>query len=152
MAVNTRFATGVHAMVLLAAEPNSLHTSEAIAARLETNPVVVRRVFSMLHHAGLVDSHKGPSGGSKLSRPPKQISLADIYKALDTGDLFHTAAFTGEDATQTAGALQQVFKGIERALRDELSKTSLAQITKKAAKAAAKKDGKGAAKKAKSDR
>lgn len=149
MAVNTRFATGVHAMVLLAAEPTTLHTSEAVAARLETNPVVVRRVFSMLHHAGLVESHKGPSGGSKLTRPAKQISLADIYKALDTGDLFHTAEFSGEEATQTAGALQQVFKGIERTLRDELSKTSLAQITKKAAKKAAKKDTKADAKRAK---
>lgn len=145
MAVNTRFATGMHAMVLLAAEPTSLHTSEAVAKRLETNPVVVRRIFSMLHGAGLVESHKGPAGGSKLSRPPKQITLADIYKALDTGDLFHTSEFTGEEAVQTAGALQQVFKGIERTLRDELSKTTLAQVTKKVAK----KTGKPAVKKPK---
>lgn len=140
MAVNTRFATGVHAMVLLAAEPDTLQTSEAIAARLETNPVVVRRVFSLLHHAGLVDSHKGPSGGSKLARPAKQITLADIYKALDTGDLFHTAEFSSEEAAHTAGALHQVFKNIERSLRDELSKTTLSQIAKKATRKAAKAD------------
>jgi Rrf2 family protein len=138
MAVNTRFATGVHAMVLLAAEPDSLQTSEAIASRLETNPVVVRRVFSMLHHAGLVESHKGPSGGSKLGRPAKQITLAEIYKALDTGDLFHTAEFSGEEAIRAADALQQVFKGVERALREELSKTTLAQITKRASRKTAK--------------
>lgn len=138
MAVNTRFATGVHAMVLLAAESGSLQTSEAIASRLETNPVVVRRVFSMLHHAGLVESHKGPSGGSKLARPSKQITLADIYKALDTGELFHTADFSGEEAKRAADALQQVFKGVERSLREELSKTTLAQLTKKAARKPAK--------------
>jgi Rrf2 family protein len=137
MAVNTRFATGVHAMVLLAAEPETLQTSEAIASRLETNPVVVRRVFSMLHHAGLVASHKGPSGGSMLARPAKQITLADIYKALDTGDLFHTADFAGSEAIRTADALHQIFKGVERSLREELTKTTLAQLTKKAAKKAA---------------
>ncbi|ACO32071.1 MULTISPECIES: Rrf2 family transcriptional regulator [Acidobacterium] len=142
MAVNTRFATGVHAMVLLAAEPDTLQTSETIAGRLETNPVVVRRVFSLLHHAGLVDSHKGPSGGSKLARPAKQITLADIYKALDTGDLFHTAEFASEEAAHTASALHQVFKNIERSLRDELSKTTLSQIAKKATRKAAKADGK----------
>uniref|UniRef100_A0A7V4XTJ2 Rrf2 family transcriptional regulator n=1 Tax=Acidobacterium capsulatum TaxID=33075 RepID=A0A7V4XTJ2_9BACT len=142
MAVNTRFATGVHAMVLLAAEPDTLQTSETIAGRLETNPVVVRRVFSLLHHAGLVDSHKGPSGGSKLARPAKQITLADIYKALDTGDLFHTAEFASEEAANTASALHQVFKNIERSLRDELSKTTLSQIAKKATRKAAKADGK----------
>ena len=47
MAANTRFATGVHAMVLLAAEPEELQTSEDVAGKLSINPVVIRRVFSL---------------------------------------------------------------------------------------------------------
>ena len=64
MAINTRFATGVHALVLLAAEPDVLQTSEDVARKLNTNPVVIRRVFSLLQQAELVESQKGPSGGS----------------------------------------------------------------------------------------
>ena len=73
MAANTRFATGVHAMVLLAAEPDGLQTSEDVAGKLSINPVVIRRVFSLLHQAGLLESQKGPHGGSKLARPAKAI-------------------------------------------------------------------------------
>ena len=67
MAANTRFATGVHALVLLAAEPDGLQTSEDVAGKLSINPVVIRRVFSLLHRAGLLESQKGPHGGSKLA-------------------------------------------------------------------------------------
>src|ERR1700733_2037103 len=79
-AVNTRFATGVHALVLLAAEPDILQTTEDVARKLNTNPVVIRRVFSLLQQAELVESQKGPSGGSRLGRPGKEIYPADIYR------------------------------------------------------------------------
>lgn len=142
MAANTRFATGVHAMVLLAAEPEVLHTSDEISARLETNAVVIRRAFAQLHHAGLIASHKGPTGGSRLARPAKEITLAEIYKALELGDLFHTAAYEGDEAQQAAGALLQTFRKLERSLREELSRLTLAQITRKATRTTAKAQGK----------
>lgn len=137
MAANTRFATGVHALVLLADEPDVLQTSDDIAGRLGINPVVIRRVFSLLHRAGLLASQKGPHGGSRLARSPKSITLAEIYQALDGGELFHTAAFPGADSARVGSALKRVFRGAEEALRDELEKTSLSQIVKRSAKKSA---------------
>jgi Rrf2 family protein len=133
MAANTRFATGVHALVLLAAEPDGLQTSEDIAGKLSINPVVIRRVFSLLHRAGLLESQKGPRGGSKLARSAKAITLADIYKALDGGELFHTASLSGQ-ASKVSGALKKVFDGAEAALHEELEKTTLNDLAKKAGK------------------
>ncbi len=130
MAANTRFATGVHALVLLAVEPDGLKTSEEIAERLGINPVVVRRIFSMLRRAGLLESQKGPHGGSKLARSAKQITLADIYGALDGGDLFHTAR-TGSQPAKVSAALKRAFARAEEAMRKELSQTTLNQIAKK---------------------
>jgi Rrf2 family protein len=130
MAVNTRFATGVHALALLASEPDVLQTSDDVAGKLKTNPVVIRRVFSVLHQAGLVDSQKGPHGGSKLAKPAKQITLKDIYAALDGGELFHTAAFEGAEIGKMRSKLKGVFAGAEAALRDELAKTSLSDLVK----------------------
>lgn len=135
MAANTRFATGVHALVLLAAEPDGLQTSEEIAGRLNINPVVIRRVFSLLHQAGLLESQKGPHGGSKLARSAKAITLADIYQALDgEGELFHTGSLSGSHTTKVAAALKKVFADTERALRDELEKTRLSDLVKKTGK------------------
>jgi Rrf2 family protein len=131
MAVNTRFATGVHALALLASEPDVLQTSDDVAEKLRTNPVVIRRVFSLLHQAGLVDSQKGPHGGSRLARAAKQITLADIYAALDGGELFHSAAFEGAETAKLRAKLMGVFEDAEAALRAELKRTSLADLVKK---------------------
>jgi Rrf2 family protein len=134
MAVNTRFATGVHALVLLAAEPDVLQTSEDVARKLNTNPVVIRRVFSMLQTAELVESQKGPHGGSKLARSPKEITLSDIHKALDPGGLFHPATFSGSNHTKVNAALGQVFASVTKVVEKELALTTLSQLSKKAAK------------------
>ena len=134
MAVNTRFATGVHALALLASEPDVLQTSDDVAGKLNTNPVVIRRVFSLLHQAGLVDSQKGPHGGSRLAKSPKQITLAEVYSALDGGEIFHTAPFDGTDSSKLRSRLKNVFAGAEAALRDELERTSLSDLVKRSGK------------------
>jgi len=133
MAINTRFATGVHALVLLAAEPDVLQTSEDVARKLNTNPVVIRRVFSLLQHAELVESQKGPNGGSRLARPAKEITLSDIHRALNSGDLFHSATFSGTQS-KVSSALEQIFSDVARAVEKELEQTTLSQLVKKAAK------------------
>ncbi|HTV83021.1 MAG TPA: Rrf2 family transcriptional regulator [Acidobacteriaceae bacterium] len=134
MAANTRFATGVHAMVLLANEPDGLKTSEEIAGKLDINPVVVRRIFSLLGRAGLLESQKGPHGGSKLARGAKQITLGDIYRALDGGALFHAARLPGARPARVSAVLKRAFARAEEAVREELEKTTLNQIAKKASK------------------
>lgn len=134
MAVNTRFATGVHALLLLAAEPDVLQTSEDVARKLNTNPVVIRRVFSLLQQADLVESQKGPSGGSRLARSAKEISLADIYRALNPGDVLHAASAQGGQSGKLNQVLHQVFRDAQKALEKELSQTSLSQLVKKASK------------------
>ena|ERR1700748_2521165 len=131
MAVNTRFATGVHALLLLAVEPDVLQTSEDVARKLNTTPVVIRRVFSLLQQADLVESQKGPSGGSKLARPAKEITLADIYRALDPGDVFHASSVSAAHSGKVNEALEQVFKDAQKSLEKELAQTTLSQLAKK---------------------
>jgi len=133
MAINTRFATGVHALVLLAAEPDVLQTSEDVARKLNTNPVVIRRVFSMLQHAELVESQKGPNGGSKLARSAKEITLSDIHRALNTGGLLHGATLSGSQSRISA-ALDKIFADVSRAVEKELDQTTLSQLAKKIAR------------------
>jgi len=138
MAVNTRFSTGIHTLVLLAAEPDTQQTSEEIAKKLNTNPVVIRRVLSRLRQAGLVSSQKGPSGGSKLAKAGKSISLGDVYRALEPGSIFHPlghgSGATGEHTAKVDGALEKVFREAQAALHAELDSTSLSQLAKKSEK------------------
>jgi Rrf2 family protein len=119
MAVNCRFATGVHVLVLLASEPDSLQTSTDIALKLDTNPVVVRRVLASLQQAKLIESQKGPTGGSRLLKSPKAISLADVYKAVETGSLFHTPNVRAAAALRVNSALEKIFPGTMIGLVEE---------------------------------
>ncbi len=83
MARNCRFAVAVHIATILALHRESPATSDWIAGSVNTNPVVVRRILSALAKAGLVTSQRGISGGSALAKEPRNISLLDLYRAVD---------------------------------------------------------------------
>jgi len=134
MAVNTRFATGVHTLVLLAAEPELQQTSDEIAKKLNANPVVIRRVLSLLRQAGLVGSQKGPTGGTKLAKPPKAIRLGDIYRALEPSPVLHAPSNSGDQNAKLSSLLEKTIKNAQAALELELDGTTLAQFAKKSEK------------------
>jgi len=134
MAVNTRFCTGIHTLALLAAEPDLQQTSDEIARQLSTNPVVIRRVLSLLRQAGLVSSQKGPSGGSKLAKPAKAIRLGDVYRALEPPSVFRAAKADGDHAAKINLALEKIGRDAQAALVAELNATTLAQLAKRSEK------------------
>lgn len=138
MAANLRFSTGIEALVLMATEPEKYHTSQALAAALTTNAVVVRRLLSALQHAGLVANSKGPAGGSRLAKSAKQITLRDIYRALDTGDLLHRGTHESAETRELRKVTQGVFRKAQKRFEEELDSVTLNQVIKKSGKKAAK--------------
>jgi Rrf2 family protein len=134
MAANTRFSTGVHTLVVLAAEPEVQQTSDEIAAKLKTNAVVIRRVLSLLRQAGLVVSQKGPSGGSKLAKPGKAIRLGDIYRAVETTPVLQSAKNAEESTAKIDEALARIYREAVAAMETELDATTLSQLTKRSEK------------------
>jgi len=84
MAESCRFAFAVHILAVLAHRRGGGGvTSELLAASVNTNPVVVRRVMSTLRRAGLVCCAKGTGGGATLCRDPETIHLDEIYRAME---------------------------------------------------------------------
>jgi Rrf2 family protein len=88
MASNSQFAIAVHTMALLARSGDEFAKSDCIARSVNTNPVVIRRVLCALSDAGLVTSHTGPNGGSRLVLSPATISLLDINRAIEQRAIF----------------------------------------------------------------
>lgn len=83
---NTQFAIGVHMLTLLAAHGSTPTSSEEMAVSGDASPVYVRRVLGRLRDAGLVASRPGVGGGWVLRRPPQQITLADVWRAIQGND------------------------------------------------------------------
>lgn len=63
-------------------------TSEQIALMINTNPVVVRRLFQGLREAGLIHSEKGHGGGWTLEKPLQEITLLEVFTAIGSNELF----------------------------------------------------------------
>ncbi|KMQ58582.1 Rrf2 family transcriptional regulator [Chryseobacterium angstadtii] len=84
---NTRFATAIHIMTLLAKSPQEWLTSEWIAGSINVNPVIVRKELSVLREAGLIVSRQGKEGGTQLSKNADQISISEIYRSVKNTDV-----------------------------------------------------------------
>jgi Rrf2 family protein len=62
--------------------------SEQVAESVNTNAVVIRRMLCELAESKLVVSQSGAMGGSRLARQPEQITLLDIYQAVENRGVF----------------------------------------------------------------
>ncbi|MEI4771265.1 Rrf2 family transcriptional regulator [Psychrobacillus sp. FJAT-51614] len=90
MKISSRFTVAVHILSLINYDRNVICTSEWIAESVNTNPVVIRRVMGKLKNAGLIDIRRG-LGGATLQKPLQEITLLDVYRAVDVvdeGELF----------------------------------------------------------------
>jgi Rrf2 family protein len=135
MAANSRLTIAVHAltwMALAQRRGRDLLTSDQVAASVNTNPVIIRRSLGDLRRAGLVDVRHGAGAGWSLARPPEEITLLDVYEAVEREPLFgmHRTE-PNVDCPVGRGirpALGPVYGGIERTLRRELRRTSIADV------------------------
>src|SRR2546425_4600726 len=88
MRTSCRFAMAVHVLAVLAYKDGDPVTSALLAASINTNPVIVRRLLLALQRAKLVETHKGAGRGSRLSRSPRRINLAQVFRAVEDAEPF----------------------------------------------------------------
>ena len=83
MATNTQFSIAVHLMIALGFDEGRHATSTHLATSINTSPSFVRRILAKLSKANLVSTTTGKSGFCLLAKKPEDISLLEIYKAVD---------------------------------------------------------------------
>lgn len=139
MSTSHRFAVAVHALGLLAHEEGEALKSENLAKKIGTNPVVIRRILGSLSKANLVISQTGSSGGTRLVRPPNQITMLDIYRAVEADNLFSLQLPDDGDPNCVIGkVMQEVLDEIvvkaDLALAGVLAKITLDDVFQSALK------------------
>ncbi len=77
------FTLGIHAAVLLAANPEDPLPVEKIAKTIKVSANHLSKVMQRLAKAGMVRSIRGPKGGFVLERKPDDIRLMEIYEAIE---------------------------------------------------------------------
>lgn len=110
-------------------------TSTFLAGSIGTSPVMVRTIMGMLKQAGIIESSKGKTGIT-LAKPLDEITLLDLWRAVDQSDadsLFH---FHENPCPQCPvggnihAALDGRLTAAQRALEDQLKRTTLADVEK----------------------
>ena|SRR5580658_3312860 len=133
MANNTQFSIAVHILAGLACGcAREGVTSGHVAQSVNTSPSFVRRIMAKLSRAGLAKTVTGKAGACWLAKDAKDISLLDIYKAVDAPKAFSIHSYTEQKSCLVSchikAALEKALGKTQKALEKSLAETSLAQI------------------------
>jgi Rrf2 family protein len=133
--VNQQFSFAVHIMTALAFSPGEVIGSQTLAASVNTNPVVVRRLLLALRRARLIETFTGKHGGARLRKKPNDISLADIYDAVASPPVIlineRKALKQCHVSCNMKSIMSRVAKSTEQAVRKHLAGITLAQLARK---------------------
>lgn len=119
---------GLHAMTCLAGRRGGPARTAEIASTLGCSHAHLAKVFQRLAKAGLVRSERGPRGGFGLARPAEQITLGDVYEAIE-GPLRPTDCLLARPVCGSRGCLLgDLLKSVNRQVDEYLRATTLADL------------------------
>lgn len=129
---NSRFAVSLHILAYLVYRAGAAVPSAEIAASVDTNPVVIRRLLSALAKAGLVTAQKGAAGGFAITSPPDSITLLDVYRAVepepDNGLRNFSPNHECPVGAKIEHILQRIFGQAQAGMEAELGHVTLAEM------------------------
>lgn len=131
MKFSTRVSDAVHILAFIALNRNEALTSQRIAESIRTNPGCVRQLMVSLRRYGIMTSVQGHARPA-LSRAPTDISLLDIYRAVEGGKpLLHLDTHTNPECGVGVNiqlALQDYFDKVQNRAEDEMSRITLQDV------------------------
>lgn len=130
MYISAKVDYATRALLTLAAAPSGKPVKGETLAGAQGLPVkFVENILVELRRSGIVASQRGAEGGYQLARPADQVTVADVFRALE-GQL---AEVRGESPETThyegpAEHLQDVWIAVRAGLRRVLDSVTLADI------------------------
>lgn len=129
MRVSAKADYAVRAVVELAAAGKGPVKGDRIAKAQGIPLRFLENILGELRHAGLVQSQRGAEGGYWLARPADEISLADVFRAVE-GPLASVRSERPEDLAYegTAEPLREVWVALRAGIREVLETVTLADV------------------------
>ena len=136
MQISSRFTIAVHIITCIDYfhEERSM-TSDFIASSVGVNPVMIRQIILQLKAAGIVEVSRG-KGGIVLSRPLEDVTLYDIYEAVESvkGRLFRFHENPNPDCPvgkKIHSALDETLDDIQAVLEEKMRSITARDISSK---------------------
>jgi Rrf2 family protein len=119
----------VRAVMELGAADGELVKADRIAEAQGIPRHFLDNILTDLRRAGIVATHRGAEGGSRLARPAKDITLADVMRAIE-GPLAAVRDLRPESLSYAGPAerLPEVWIAVRAALRSVLERVTIADV------------------------
>lgn len=131
MKYSHKLSDAVHILAFVDIFQDGDLSSKMIASSVESNPSLIRRLMSLLKKAGLLSTQPG-TVAPKLSRPASDISLLDIYQALDEErNLLHIDPKTNPNCLVGGNiqeTLDEAYARVQNSAEKEMSQITLQSI------------------------
>jgi Rrf2 family protein len=131
-AKNVQFTVAAHVMATLAYFQGQEIQSGALAESVNADRTFVRKALSKLSKAGLIVTTRGKNGASTLTRPPRQITLLDIYRASAAPATFAVHTYPPYKkcpiSSNIKGCMSSVLRKAQTSFEDTLNGISLADL------------------------
>jgi Rrf2 family protein len=129
MRVSAKVDYALRAALELAAAGEGPTKGEQIAQAQDIPLKFLENILLELRHNGLVQSQRGADGGYWLARPPEEIRLADVIRAVE-GPLANVRGARPETVEYAgpAARLQDVWIGLRANMRAVLEEVTLADV------------------------
>ncbi|MDP3544060.1 MAG: Rrf2 family transcriptional regulator, partial [Elusimicrobiota bacterium] len=114
----------------MAARPGEALELTGIARRFELPESALAKSFQSLVRAGVLCSRRGPNGGYRLDRAPKDVTLAEVIEALGGSDRRHGRCLLEERQCSAGGtcALHAAAVDADERMRSSLRTLTLADL------------------------
>lgn len=129
------FGLAVQALIILSKENIQTCPSVEIAAYLQSEPTLLRKILVVLAREGFIAAREGRDGGYWLTKAPDTITLADVYNAFQVSSpLCH--GIKDSTGTHPFGVeMKELFTGItnemSRSMREVLGRYTIADLAEK---------------------
>lgn len=147
MQISSRFTVALHIFACAETFKDKYKvTSDFLAASINTNPVIIRKILVQLKNAGLIAVARG-TGGITVTKPLSDITFYDVYQAIEpveNGDLFRFHEAPNPDCPvgrNIHALLDGKLKAIQNAMEDEMRRYTLADIQADLSEILAEEDG-----------
>ncbi len=134
MRISTKGDYGIRALIELAHHygEERLTQSADIAARQNIPESYLEQLLATLRRAGFVRSVRGPQGGHALARPPDEIKVSEVIRALE-GEIVPVECLEAASECSRAGgcAQREMWEEVQKAIMSVLDRVTIGELAAK---------------------
>jgi Rrf2 family iron-sulfur cluster assembly transcriptional regulator len=94
-----------------------------VAERQKISLSYLEQLFAMLRRSGLVVSSRGPGGGYRLQRPSTEVSIGEVFRAVE-----ETGNGSDREWPGASGITSSLWSALDHHIRDFLESVTVADV------------------------